>query len=181
MGIYLIMSFACRRFILDSQAIDHYPYALVLGAGLEKNGTPSDILMDRVLTAVNLYQSKKVDLLIMSGTRRKGYDEPGAMRAAALTAGVPSSAIRTDPDGISTFNSCINLVQTYAPESVLIVTQQFHLPRAILLQRALGVNASGVAAHLYCFSWRKKAFWYAREVIALPFNCIKLAIYLYKN
>lgn len=177
--IYSITYLITRRFIYTKQPSDHFRYCLVLGAGLEKDGKPSDILMDRISTAVNLYENKRIDYLIMSGSRRRGYDEPNAMKVTALASGIPESAILIDPGGVSTLNSCFNVRENYAPDYLLIVTQQFHLPRAILLQRALGVNASGIAARLYKFSWYKKAFWYLREMLSLPYNMFKLLFYLH--
>ena len=163
--------------MLDKSRLGHHKYCLVLGAGLEKDGRPTDILMDRVSTAVGLFESKQVDILIMSGTRRRGYDEPGAMQAAAITQGVPDSAILLDPQGISTINSCINYKKKFSRESLVIITQPFHLPRSILLARKLSLDAYGTAAVIYHFSWNKRAFWYVREFFALPYNFIKLALY----
>jgi len=175
--VYLLVYLNTKQFVLNKNRLKQYKYCLVLGAGLEKDGKPSDILMDRVSTAVCLFNNKQVDLLIMSGTRRRGYDEPGAMQAAAIAQGVPDSAILLDPQGISTLNSCVNYRQKFSRESLVIITQPFHLPRSILLARKLGLNAYGIAAGIYHFSWYKRAFWYIREFFALPYNFIKLALY----
>jgi SanA protein len=128
--------------------------------------------MDRVSTAVELFRSAQVEQLIMSGARREGYDEPGAMQAAAIAQGVPESAVLLDPLGISTLDSCLNFKENFGGE-VVIVTQDFHLPRAIFLARKLGLPASGVAAHIYRFSWYKQAYWRAREILAMPYNIVK--------
>ena len=175
--VYLVVYLNTKQFVLNKSQLEHQKYCLVLGAGLEKDGRPTDILMDRVSTAVGLFESKQVDLLIMSGTRRRGYDEPGAMQAAAITQGVPDSAILLDPQGISTINSCINYKLKFSRESLVIITQPFHLPRSILLARKLSLDAYGIAAVIYHFSWYKRAFWYVREFFALPYNFIKLALY----
>jgi vancomycin permeability regulator SanA len=175
--IYLLVYLNTKQFRLNINQLGHYRYCLVLGAGLEKDGKPSDILMDRVSTAVCLFNNKQVDLLIMSGTRRRGYDEPGAMQAAAIAQGVPDSAILLDPQGISTLDSYVNFKQKFAHKSLVVITQPFHLPRSILLARKLGLDVYGTAAGIYHFSWYKRAFWYIREFFALPYNFVKLALF----
>ncbi len=179
--LYIIVYLNTRQYILEQQTTGHFQFCLVLGAGLEKNGLPSDILMDRVCTAVKLIENRKVDYLIMSGSRRRGYDEPEAMKAAALAAGIPESKVRIDPKGVSTLDSCENINEEYKPDSILIVTQLFHLPRSIYLARRLGIKAFGFPANIYRFSWHKRAFWHVREFFALPYNFVKLAIYSHKT
>jgi SanA protein len=179
-GAFIFIFLYSKRFIFKTDQYFKFKYALVLGAGLEKDGKPSDILLDRIQTAVEVYKKNKVEYLILSGSTRKGYNEPEAMRAAVIALGIPQSGIQIDPTGISTFHSCLHILRDYSPESILIITQQFHLPRAILLQRWLGVAAFGIAAKNFSFSVYKKCWWYLREVFALPFNLLKLAIYLFK-
>ena len=170
--VYLLIYLNTRQYILKRDQAGHYPYCLVLGAGLEKDGRPTDILMDRVCTAVELFKSQQVKQLIMSGTCRESYDEPGAMQAAATERGVPASAMRLDPQGISTLDSCLNFKKVFGGELV-IVTQAFHLPRAIFLARRLDLPAFGVAACIYHFSWYKQTYWQAREILAIPYNLLK--------
>ena len=175
--LYISMLFSYRKYILKIQQLDKYKYALVLGAGLEKDSSPSDILMDRITTAIDLYHAKKADYLVMSGSK----GEPDAMVSAALSYDIPESVLLIDKKGNSTFNSCLNIRETYSPSSVLIVSQSFHLPRALMLQRLLGVEAFGVSAHNYHFSLFKKAYWTLREVFALPYNLLKYSFFLIKN
>ena len=154
---------------------------MVLGAGLEKNGKPSDILMDRILTGVNLYKEGKVEYLIMSGSFRKNYDEPDSMRGAAIDMGLPEQAILLDRDGFSTLDSCITIKEKFSPEQILIVSQFFHLPRAIMLQTFLGIKAIGIQARTYHFSLHKKVYWYLRELFSIPFNLLKYGLYRLKK
>ena len=172
MVIYALIYLDTRQYILDKGQLEHYRYCMVLGAGLEKDGRPTDILMDRVSTAVELYKSKKVGQLVMSGAHRRAYDEPGAMQAAAIARGIPDSVIVLDSKGISTLDSCLNFKNAFEGE-VLIVTQAFHLPRAVFLARKLGLSAFGAPACIYRFSWYKQAYWQAREILALPYNILK--------
>lgn len=160
--------------------IENFEYALVLGAGLEKNGQPSDILMDRIVSAMDIFNTHKVKILIMSGSQRRDYDEAGAMQKAAVSHGIPGAAILVDRSGNSTFQSCLFVRNELNPSKVVIITQAFHLPRSILLQRLLGVEAYGISANNFSFSVLKKAFWYSREFFALPYNLLKYLIYLIK-
>jgi SanA protein len=173
LGAYLFT----RRWITSPARIESFEYALVLGAGLEKNGQPSDILMDRIVSAMDLYSSHKVKHLIMSGSQRRNYDEAGAMQKTTLSHVIPESVMLIDRSGNSTFQSCLFVRSQLELSSVLIITQAFHLPRAILLQRFLGVKAYGVAADNFRFSLPKKAYWYFRELFALPYNLLKYLIY----
>lgn len=176
--LYLCVYAINKRYIQKINQIDEFKYALVLGAGLERNGKPSDILMDRILSAVDVFHTHKAEYLIMSGSHRKNYDEAGAMQTAALSYGIPSSAILVDRHGNSTLQSCLNVQKEYSPSSILIITQSFHLPRAIMLQRLLGIEAFGIAANSYHFSFLKVSYWYFREFFALPFNILKYIIHI---
>lgn len=175
---YLIIYTINERYILKIDQVEEFKYALVLGAGLERNGKPSDILMDRILSAMDVFHTHRAEYLVMSGSHRKEYDEAGAMQSIALSYGIPPAAILVDRHGNSTLQSCINVQKEHSPSSVLIITQRFHLPRAIMLQRLLGIKAYGLAANNFRFSILKVSYWYFRELFALPFNFLKYLIYL---
>ena len=179
--IFGLIVLCCRQYFLNVSSDFHFQYALVLGAGLENSSQPSDILMDRVITAVRLYKTHKIDYLIMSGAAKRGKDEVAVMASLAETNGVPTTAIMLDGRGYSTFESCLNFKSNHSPASVLLISQSFHLPRAILIQRLLGdVQAYGYAAHDFHFSFLKTSYWYLREVIALPYNFFKYLLFLLK-
>lgn len=155
-------------------------YALVLGAGLEHDGSPTDILSDRVLSAVKLIQSGKVNKLILSGSSSgNGYNEVTAMEVLATKAGMDQRIIVTDHLGISTLDSLINFKNQFQDEKLIIVTQRFHLPRSLCLARLLGLNSYGFAADIYQFSMMKNFIWYFREFLAMPFNLLKFIGYSY--
>jgi vancomycin permeability regulator SanA len=121
--------------------------AIVFGAGVRADGTLTAALADRVATAVALYRAGKVSRLLMSGdSSRPGYDEPAAMRRYALELGVPATAIDRDPAGLHTYQTCRNARSTFAVSDALLVSQGYHLPRAIYTCRRLGIDAVGVAA-----------------------------------
>ena len=140
--------------------------ALVLGARVYPSGRLSTMLRDRVDTAVALYQAGKVDKLVMSGSRGIDYDEPGSMTARAVELGVPVADIQPDYGGLRTYDSCYRAKEIFLVEDAVIVTQQFHLPRALFLCESLGVRVTGVAADQRTYSARSIAWSELREVPA---------------
>jgi SanA protein len=157
-------------------------YTLVLGAGLENNGRPTDILADRVQTAVNLFKAKRTDILILSGSSNtKKISEPESMKALAVSFGLMESNLVLDFGGKTTFDSCLNLNNISDCDQITIVTQAFHLPRAIFLAEMVGYKAIGVPANIYCFSIYKNLFWSIREIFAFINNLIKILIYRFQH
>ena len=143
------------------------PVALVFGAGLYRNGSATPILYDRVATAAELYHAGKVSRLLLSGaTTSAGYNEPLAMANVARELGVPDDALVLDSAGDRTYDSCYRAQAIYGVTDAILVTQAFHLPRALFLCEALGVRASGVAADRRVFAPRLTFYWNAREVFA---------------
>ncbi len=106
------------------------------------------MLRDRVAAGVELYQRGKVETLLLSGYREEGtsYDEPAAMRRYALSLGLPEEALILDPLGLRTYDSCYRAREVFEIESAVLVTQAFHLDRALMLCDGLGIDAVGVAA-----------------------------------
>ncbi len=140
-------------------------YALVLGAGLRRDGSPTAVLSDRVATAVELYHAGKARTLIMSGAASdRGDVEAEAMARMAMRMGVPASALILDRAGDRTLSSCINAAKQSGTSRLIIVTQRFHLPRALLLCEALGIQAHGVEADRR--TYRAEPFWKLREAAA---------------
>lgn len=128
---------------------------LVLGAGVKPDGRMSDMLADRVQVAIALYRCGAPELLL-SGDGRTGYDEPAAMRRAVLQAGIPEEAIRLDRRGVSTSASIRRAKTVFGAESLVIVTQEYHLYRALFLAENAGLDAVGVSASLRPYRSRKK-------------------------
>jgi len=141
--------------------------AIVFGAGLRRDGTPTPILRDRVQTAASLYLSGKVKKLLMSGDgQQEGYNEPEGMRQLALSLGVPDEAISLDFAGSRTYDTCYRAKAIFGIKSALLVTQKFHLPRALFLCKAMGLEALGVEANNRQF-WRGSTLvWNVREQLA---------------
>jgi len=134
-----------RTYSLESSPVR--PVAIVFGAGLRRDGTPTTVLSDRVETAVELYKQGKVSKLLMSGDNRfEYYNEPEAMRQYALQLGMPDEDIVLDYAGRRTYDTCYRAEAIFGVERALLVTQRFHLPRAIFTCRSLGVDAIGFSA-----------------------------------
>ena len=139
---------------------------IIFGAGLRRDGTPTAMLRDRVLTGAELYFSGKVEKLLMSGDNRfVDYNEPESMRQFALLLGVPDEAIVLDYAGRRTYDTCYRAKAIFGVEGALLVTQGFHLPRALFLCNMLGLETVGVEA-IHCY-WNGSPFvWDVREQFA---------------
>lgn len=141
--------------------------AIVFGAGLWRDGTPTPVLRDRVQTAANLYFAGKVEKLLMSGDNRfVNYNEPESMRQYALSLGVPDEDIVLDYAGRRTYDTCYRARDIFGLRSAILVTQGFHLPRAIYLCNMLGVEGVGVPADIQYYRKISRAVWNIREVLA---------------
>lgn len=143
------------------------PVAIVLGAGLSRDGSPSQVLQDRVTTAARLYFAGKVQKLLMSGDNRfVSYNEPAAMRKFAMALGVPASDIVEDFAGRRTYDTCYRARAIFGVKQAIVVTQNFHLPRALILCNANGIAATGVSADLRSYSPGPFLYWNLREIPA---------------
>ena len=139
--------------------------AIVFGAGLSRDGTPSPVLKDRVTTAADLYFTGKVQKLLMSGDNRYlNYNEPGAMLDYALELGVPRQDIVLDYAGRRTYDTCYRARAIFGVTDAIMVTQRFHLPRAVFTCNFLGIKGVGVIADLRPYNSRSLSYWNVREV-----------------
>ncbi|MCE5188025.1 MAG: YdcF family protein [Eubacteriales bacterium] len=138
---------------------------LVLGARVQGNGKPSGILEDRLLTGIAAYQNGVSDRLLMSGDHgQEDYDEVSAMKTYAVEAGIPSDKIFLDHAGFSTYESLYRARDIFQVKRVLIVTQQYHLYRALYVAEKMGLDAYGVAADLRTYPGMPR--FEAREILA---------------
>jgi vancomycin permeability regulator SanA len=149
------------------------PVALVLGARVYPDGTPSPFLAARLDLAHRLFLAGKVRLIVVSGDNMaKEYNEPEAMRTYLVNAGMPADKIVADYAGFDTYDSCARAQRIFGVEQLIVVTQSYHLPRAVATCRALGVDAIGVgddSARQHARSWWKGAI---RDQLA----CVKTVI-----
>jgi SanA protein len=128
-------------------AVPHAQAALVLGAQVKPDGTPSDMLADRVAAAADLYRAGKVDKLLLSGDHgRWAYDEVGTMRRELLARGIPARDLFTDHAGFDTWDSAQRARRVFGVESAIVVTQGFHMARALYAAHRAGMRATGFTA-----------------------------------
>lgn len=136
----------------ETELVGEVDCALVLGAGVRDDGTPSGVLQDRLDEALAVWRDGRVKRILVSGDHASpSYDEPNAMRAYLEAHGVPPSVIFMDHAGLDTYSSVWRARHVFGARSVIVVTQRFHLPRAVWVARSLGMEAEGRAAdhHLY--------------------------------
>ncbi|TDD92092.1 SanA/YdcF family protein [Actinomadura rubrisoli] len=132
------------RYRYSAAHVPDTPVALVLGAGIW-GAQPSPLLARRLDLAADLYRRGKVKVLLVSGDNRvKGYDEPTVMRTYLAGKGVPERKVVRDFAGLETWDSCVRAKRIFGVTRLTVVTQNFHLPRAVALCRAAGIQAWGV-------------------------------------
>lgn len=146
LGLVALVTLTTQSYRYDDPAlVPQQRVALVFGAGVRPDGTPTRMLADRVRAGAQLYLDGRVDKLLMSGDNSSvAYDEVSAMRRYAEQLGVPPEDITLDYAGFSTYESCYRARDIFGVQSAVLVTQRFHLPRAVYTCRALGIDASGV-------------------------------------
>lgn len=163
--------FKTKKQILESVDKDDIDCILVLGAGV-RNGKPTDMLADRLLTAIDLYNKNVAPKIIMSGDHSKAnYDEVNIMKAFAIEKGVPSTDIFMDHAGFSSYESIYRAKEIFEAKKIVIVTQKYHLYRSLYIANKLGVEAYGVSADLRKYigqSYRE-----LREVLARDKDFVK--------
>jgi SanA protein len=163
----LVTGLYARPLTYPAESVPARSVAIVFGAGLRRDGRPTAVLRDRVAAAAELYFSGKVQKLLMSGDNRfVYYNEPGAMREYALELGVPDEAIVMDFAGRRTYDTCYRAKEIFQVDGAVLVTQGFHLPRALYTCNRLGVDAVGVAADQSRYRTRSELFWNLRELPA---------------
>src|SRR3989338_10561780 len=149
--------------ICESDA--HAQAALVFGALVYSNSDMSGIFQDRVDTAISLYREGKVEKILVSGDHgRKGYDEVNTAKNYLLEQNIPAEDIFLDHAGFDTYDSLYRARDVFEAQSLVLVTQKFHLPRALYIAHALGIPSCGIAADLHYYSGETKRT--LREVVA---------------
>ena len=134
-----------RGHLYSERDVPAAPVALVLGALVQPDGTPSAFLTARLALAKRLYDAGTVRVLLVSGDDSgPRYDEPGTMRRWLLAHGVPAARVVTDNAGFDTYDSCARAVRVFGVHRAVVVTQTYHLERSVALCRHLGMDAVGV-------------------------------------
>ena len=145
-----------------------YDCILVLGAGVREDGTPSDMLRHRVMVGCTLYEALSDENgsvpLLMSGDHSGDYNEVGVMKQLATDAGIPGEDVFLDHAGYSTYESLWRAKEVFGARRILIVSQSYHLHRAIYIAESLGLEAVGVPADLR--TYRHQTRYELRESLA---------------
>ncbi len=163
--LWVVQSTKNRIFTVDQLESNDYDCILVLGAGVWENNQPSPMLEDRLNKGVELFKLHSSDRLLMSGDHGTvEYDEVNVMKDVAIDQGIESSSIFMDHAGFSTYDSLYRAKAIFGATKIIIVTQQYHLYRALFIARSLGIEAIGVAAEKipYSYQWLRDA----REILA---------------
>ncbi len=167
-GINAYVKGAADGRILTSQEaamLEDVDCILVLGCGVKDDGQPSDMLHDRLQRSMELYHLGAAPKLLMTGDHgRTGYDEVNTMKAFAMDAGAASEDVFMDHAGFSTYESIYRAKAVFKARKIIIVSQEYHLYRAIYIAQSLGMEAYGV--HSDYRNYAGQAGFDAREVLA---------------
>lgn len=155
----------CSVNTLIGKEIENSDCILIFGCGLKSDGTPSDMLRDRLITGIDAYNNGLADKIIMSGDHgRKDYDEVNAMKAFAVEQGVKSEDIFMYHAGFSTYESVYRAKEIFKATKIICVTQKYHLYRALYTAKRLDIECVGISADLH--KYRGETAREMREVLA---------------
>lgn len=147
-NFYVKASVSERIITADQALLIEADCILVLGAGVYSSGRPSAMLEDRLLQGINLYEMGASNRLLFSGDHgTKTYDEVNTMKAYAINKGIPSEHIFMDHAGFSTYESMFRGRDIFLADRIIIVTQEYHLYRALYIAKQLGLDAYGVPSN----------------------------------
>jgi len=148
-NIYMCSSVYGSIYTADSLSLENADCILVLGAGVRSDGTPSHMLEDRLIVAKKLYDKGVSDYILLSGDHGQAeYDEVNTMLSYLQQNGIPRDPIFLDHAGFSTYESLYRAKEIFGAERIIIVTQKYHLYRALFIAKALGIDAVGASADL---------------------------------
>ena len=162
-----IVKFQEKNIISPEEAykLENVDCILVLGCGVKDNGVPSDMLRDRLIRSIDLYKNNAAPKLLMSGDHGKtNYNEVGTMKNFALDSGIKSEDIFMDHAGFSTYESIYRAKDIFGARKIIIVSQEYHLYRALHIAESFGLEAFGVAADYHTYGGQ--AYREVREILA---------------
>lgn len=170
-NFYVILSTKNRIVSGDSELLTDIDYIVILGAGIRRC-KPSPMLEDRLKTGISLYNNDISNKILITGDHMNDdYDEVTVMKNYLLEHGIPEEDIITDNYGISTYDSIYRVKNVYKSNKVVIVSQRYHLYRALFLSDNLDLKSYGVEADLryYYGQWYREI----REILARNKDFIK--------
>ncbi|MFT7184515.1 MAG: SanA protein [Oceanicoccus sp.] len=179
--LILFTSLACLFFVIspwliyqkgtdliysDLEAVANYEVAIVFGAGVTASGQPSDALRDRLDTALDLYQLGRLEHVLVSGDNSEEiYNEPDVMRDYLIAWGVAEEDVTADYAGRRTYDTCARANEIWNIEKALLISQGYHLPRAIYLCESFGIESTGLSASRQDYVYQDD--YEFREILAL--------------
>lgn len=171
-NFYVVFSNKDKIITVDeAKQLEDVDCILVLGAGVYGN-QPRPMLEDRILRGIELYNNNVSNKIIMSGDHmQEDYDEVNVMKTYAINEGVPSNDIFMDHAGISTYDSLYRAKEIFEAKKVVIVTQEYHLYRALYIAKSLGIEAYGVSSNLRDYPGQLKRE--IREILARDKDFVK--------
>ena len=169
-----VKSVAIEKFVSakDAANLEDVDCIIVLGCQVKGDGSLSDMLNDRLKVALSLYKAGAAKKLLMSGDHgQPEYNEVGAMKKYATENGVPSDDVFMDHAGFSTYETVYRAKEVFEAKKVIIVTQEYHLYRALYIAKRLGLEAYGVPSDLNTYAGQ--SFRDLREVLARAKDFLK--------
>lgn len=158
-----------ERYAVGDPGMPERSVAIVLGAGVRDDGRPSLMLSNRLDAAYELYEEGRVRAVLVTGDNStENYNETDVMRDYLIDAGVERTHVVGDYAGFRTWDSCVRAREIFGVEDALVVTQAFHIPRAVTLCRRVGIEASGVGDPSFSDRPGGTVQGYIREVLAAP-------------
>lgn len=163
----LILEKGKRQVYEKVEHVEPASVAIVFGAGIKRDGTPKDMLKDRLIIAAQLYRADKIDAILVSGDNRfVEYNEPDVMYNYLVDVEkIPAQIVFRDYSGRSTYETCVRAREIWDVENALLISQGYHLPRAIFTCRGMGIQSAGISGtrHEYLGATRYKI----RELLAI--------------
>lgn len=152
----------------EAAKIQNVDFVLVLGCGVREDGSPTRMLFERLKTGAEVFKSpdgaENTKLLLSGDNSGESYNELAAMKKQSLENGVYEDEMTIDNIGFSTYESLYNAKNIYGAKKIIIVTQPYHMFRALYIAKSLGMEAYGVTAYLPFYV--KQIGWSLREVLA---------------
>jgi vancomycin permeability regulator SanA len=168
-----IVSAAGDTYVRSIAAVPAEPVGIIFGAA-EQNDEPSPYVVSRLDVAIALWHAGKIKVMLVTGDDQDiTYDETQAMNDYLIDHGVPEKIIVIDPDGFDTWQSCIRAKEVFGITKAIVISQSFHVPRAVMLCRTAGITAYGVGDGDRGWRLGKGQYLHdnAREVLA-SFNAV---------
>ena len=171
LGVNFYVILSQKKSIITLQEVEemeNIDYVLVLGCGVREDGSPSNMLFQRLKTGAEVFKSLKASkdakLLLSGDNSGESYNELAAMKKVSLENGIYEDEMTIDNIGFSTYESMYNAKNIYGAKKIIIITQPYHMFRALYIAKSLGMEAFGVTAYLPFYP--KQIIWSLREVVA---------------